>query len=330
MPSMSTIHTRCRLSVTATSAAGADEPLSSLIRRFPTWTERPSNQGALCSKVAALRVLARFLADPFPITAYESQNHIRPLQVICLNVPWKMDGSSDPAPDHFDPMLIDPIAPTYDDESPQLTTTRYIDFNIRDHAGTVNCLRMAFNHGDGDSNTGWYATVRDRTTRELIGIATTTWANDSSTLVTCLDDALMRRFVPHPEFPPVEQLIPPFDIGRYPLGLMWNPDSKDELGRDVDSNVDANPALDPFRRQLQSTGSNWTSHGHQVEMLFAMVQNISPDSFETRFDTPEAVALEFAEELLVAAMGTDLLPRELLRMVAGWCPRPTISWSYFS
>ncbi|KAJ3144076.1 hypothetical protein HDU89_000701 [Geranomyces variabilis] len=69
---------------------------------------------------------------------------------------------------------------------------------------------------------------------------------------------------------------------------------------------------------------------YPVEMLFALVQNISPDSFETRFDTPEAVALEFAEELLVAAMGTDLLPRELLCMVARWCRRPTISWSYFS
>ncbi|KAI8588040.1 hypothetical protein BDZ88DRAFT_508325 [Geranomyces variabilis] len=37
-----------------------------------------------------------------------------------------MDDPSDPAPDHFDPMLIDPIAPTDNDESPQLTTTRYI------------------------------------------------------------------------------------------------------------------------------------------------------------------------------------------------------------
>ncbi|KAJ3181529.1 hypothetical protein HDU87_001139 [Geranomyces variabilis] len=172
---------------------------------------------------------------------------------------------------------------------------------------------MQFNGGCADANTGRYATIRDRTTFYLEGIATST-ESDSSTVVTCLDDNLMARFVEHPDLPPVDLLMPPFrpDLGEY--GKIWSADTKNDLNQDVCSWHDPDPVLDPFRHRIHSHGTIASSYAHQLELFFAIAAFITPNSFETRLDTPAAVAADFAEELLVSAMGTKLIPRELLRM----------------
>ncbi|KAJ3011787.1 hypothetical protein HKX48_006643 [Thoreauomyces humboldtii] len=295
------------------SDRGGDDP-------FPRWHSDPALRA---------RVLARFLQDPRPPTALERKAYVRPLNLVDLDVLWKEElNPNEPANEHVDPMLVDPRGdPTDVDDQPQLLTQKFIDFDILDGASTAHSFRMQFNGGCGDGNTGWYATIRDRTTCFLVGIVTST-ESDSSTVVTCLDDNLMARFVEHPDLPPVDLLLPVFrpDIGEY--GTTWTCDAND-LNLDVCSCQDPNPLLDPFRHLILSTGTIASSYAHQLELFFAIAARIKPNSFETRLDTPAAVAADFAEEFLVAAMGTKLLPRELLRMVARWCPAPAIYWAHF-
>ncbi|KAJ3159029.1 hypothetical protein HDU88_001113 [Geranomyces variabilis] len=286
---------------------------------FPQWHRDPALRA---------QVLARFLQNPHPPTALEREAHIRPLNLVDLAVPWKDQNPNDPANEHVDPMLVDPHAnPTDVDNLPQLAAEQFIDFDILDGASTAHSFRMQFNGGWADANTGWYATIRDRTTCFLVGIATST-ESDSSTVVTCLDDNLMARFVEHPDLPPVDLLMPPFrpDLGEY--GKIWSADTKNDLNQDVCSWHDPDPVLDPFRHRIHSHGTIASSYAHQLELFFAIAASITPNSFETRLDTPAAVAADFAEELLVSAMGTKLLPRELLRMVARWCPA-AIYWAHF-
>ncbi|KAJ3011788.1 hypothetical protein HKX48_006644 [Thoreauomyces humboldtii] len=274
------------------------------------------------------RVLGRFLQDPRPPTALERKAYIRPLNLVELNVPWKGPNPNDPANEHVDPMLVDPRGdPTDVYSQPQLLTETFIDFDILDGASTTHSFRMQLNGGWADANTGWYATIRDRTTCFLVGIVTST-ESDSSTVVTCLDDNLMARFVEHPDLPPVDLLLPVFqpDLGEY--GEIWSCDANDLL-LDVCSCQDPDPVLDPFRHLIFSYGTIASSYAHQLELFFAIAASIRPNSFETRLDTPATVAADFAEEFLVAAMGTKLLPRELLRMVGRWCPAPAIYWAHF-
>ncbi|KAI8585057.1 hypothetical protein BDZ88DRAFT_48764 [Geranomyces variabilis] len=254
------------------------------------------------------RALNRYLDNPYPPLYLEAQVNVRPVQFVRI-----VRGMRE---ERYDPLLVEG-----ESNHVALCTERFIDFDLIDASGTEYPFRMQINFGDCNSCTGWYATVRDRSSARLIGNAMSAYSY--GTLVSCFDDKLLTSFVEHDDLPPVSRLTPFFKDPEKKLWHgRWHPDYTVE-----EEEAEADPVLDPYKELILKFGGVQTSRCHQVELMFAVAAKINEDSF-TLFNVPHALATDFKFALIKKAVGNHfLLPDELLRMIAS-CDPAILHWQH--
>ncbi|KAJ3021032.1 Mannose-6-phosphate isomerase [Thoreauomyces humboldtii] len=91
-------------------------------------------QNVIADPFEKQEVLDRFLHDPTPVTKSEKERHVRPVQIVQMNLPDQV-GACQPSetPSFFDPMLVPWTQDSDDDE--RAVTQMYVDFDIVDAAG---------------------------------------------------------------------------------------------------------------------------------------------------------------------------------------------------
>ncbi|KAJ3145118.1 hypothetical protein HDU89_007535 [Geranomyces variabilis] len=184
---------------------------------------------------------------------------------------------------------------------------RVIDFGIIDAAGSCHKLRMTWRQNKLFL-LGWGATVRDRSSGQLVGFVDD---SGSGNLFTCVDDALLAAFVPQDNLPAVADCLPFVGPNGERLAYKW------EGGIGL-------PGDEPHMGERE-----YTLHEHQVELLFEVAARMGPSCFDTPFDAPQQVRIEMRAAFLQRAFGASscVLPREVLLLIAEYDPA-VIYWSH--
>ncbi|KAJ3169145.1 hypothetical protein HDU88_000937 [Geranomyces variabilis] len=284
------------------------------------------------------KVLALYMHNPYPMTDWEQRLHVRPVQLVdfgrecrhseLIDIDDLDDFICDECKDEIGIPLTDPMLRCGGDMENEANAKvssdsdssgdpefafdykgwhRVIDFDIIDAAGSCHKLRMTRRQYKL-LLFGWGATVRDRYSGQLVGFVDD---SGSGNLITCVDDALLAAFVPHDNVPPVADCLP--FVGPHGERLEYKWDGGIGL-----------PGDEPHMGERE-----FTSHEHQVELLFVAAARMGPSCFDTPFDTPERVRIEMRAAFLQRAFGASscVLPREVLLLIAEYDPA-IIYWSH--
>ncbi|KAJ3135115.1 hypothetical protein HDU90_004147 [Geranomyces variabilis] len=305
-------------------ALEAQLPTTAVVPSQVPWFEVPERRA---------KVLASYVHNPYPTTDWEKRLHVRPVQLVdfdrecrhseLIDIYDLDDFICDERKDEIGIPLTDPMLRCSDDMENEANADvssdsdssgdpefaadykgwhRVIDFDMIDAAGSCHRLRMTWRQYKLFL-LGWGATVRDRSSGQLVGFVDD---SGSGSLITCVDNALLAAFVPHDNVPAVADCLPFVGPNGERLAYKW------EGG-------------------MGSPGGEreYTSHEHQVELLFEVASRMGPSCFDTRFDTPQQVRVEMRAAFLQRAFGASscVLPREVLLLIAEYDPA-IIYWSH--